>query len=454
MVRASPVGSSRGGACDVHRCRGRRRRTAPAAAPRRSPAPPAAARRVRPPGPAAPLPVGEYQFQRAVRGHRDGARAVQVRQRLRGRQGGRHGGEHGVAGLRPGPGEGGLGQDLRPQRVGLGLTQVHAVQAGRTPRQDQRPHHADRLPGAQRQVRHPVAHQLPGQVGQRRPGEDHQVRDAAVVARPDLGRGALDGPGGPLLPRRPQVGKHQPGGREVGGLGGLRVGAADVPDAGGGQEAGHAGAGPARAVHPHVTGPPPGQGARPAVPVRVGQRRGGQFGGQPGAQLLGERGVHPGREVVEHARRGQHREHPVGRRGRHAVACAAAITLSRSRLPSSRLSTAAVWPSPATATARRGSTPNCSVSRSRHTGSSPAFNAGLMPACCHRPVTFRPRRARSRSYRPFRSGTEASTRVVISAASGSAGTRSAAVATSSPHSPAPAASPISTPNLRSPCGVS
>ncbi len=274
---------------------------------------------MRRPGPAAPLPVGQDQFQRAVRGHRDGARAVEVRQRLRGRQGGRHGGEHGVAGLRPGAGEGGLGQDLRPLRVGVGLAQVHAVQAGRTPRPHQRSHHADRLPGPQRQVRHPVPHQLPGQVRQRQPGEDHQIRDGAVVARPDLGRGALDGAGGALLPRRPQVGQHQPGGREVGGLGGLRVGAADVPDAGGGQEAGHARAGPARAVHPDVGGPPPGQRARPAVPVRVGQRRGGQLGGQPGPQLLGERGVHPGREVVEDARRGQHPEHPVGRRGRHAV---------------------------------------------------------------------------------------------------------------------------------------
>ena len=62
-------------------------------------------------------------------------------------------------------------------------------------------------------------------------------------------------------------------------------------------------------------------------------------------------------------------------------ACAAAITPSRSRLPSSRLSTAAVWPRPPTATARRGSTPNCSVSRSRHTGSNPAFRTGLMVTC-------------------------------------------------------------------------
>ena len=169
-------------------------------------------------------------------------------------------------------------------------------------------------------MRHPVAHQLPGQVGQRRPGQDHQVRNGAIVARPDLGRGALDGAGRPLLPRLAEVGQHKPGGREVGGLGGFRVGAADVPDAGGGQEAGHARAGPACPVHPDVGGPPPGQRARPAVPVRVGQRRGGQLGGQPGAQLLGQRGVHAGRKVVEHARRGQHREHPRRRRRRHAVA--------------------------------------------------------------------------------------------------------------------------------------
>jgi hypothetical protein len=54
----------------------------------------------------------------------------------------------------------------------------------------------------------------------------------------------------------------------------------------------------------------------------------------------------------------------------------------------------------------------------------------------------------------LRTGTEASARVVISAASGSAGTTRGAVATSSPHSRAPAASPISTPILRAPCFVS
>ena len=44
--------------------------------------------------------------------------------------------------------------------------------------------------------------------------------------------------------------------------------------------------------------------------------------------------------------------------------------------------------------------------------------------------------------------------VVMRAASGRAGTPAAAVATSSPHRLAPAASPISTPNRRRPCGVS
>ena len=242
---------------------------------------------MREPGPAAPLPVGQHHLQRAVRGHRNGLRAVDVRQRLRGGQGGRHGGEHGVAGLRPGPGEGGLGQDLRPQRIGLGLVQVDAVQAGRTPRPHQWPHDADRLPGPQRQVRHPVAHQLPGQAGQRQPSEDHQVRDGAVVAGPDLGRGPLNGAGRARLPRLAEIGQDQPGRCEVGGFGRLRVGAGDVPDAGGGQEAGHARAGPARPVHPDVGGPPAGQRARPAVPVPVGQRRGGQLRGQPGPQLPG-----------------------------------------------------------------------------------------------------------------------------------------------------------------------
>ena len=51
-------------------------------------------------------------------------------------------------------------------------------------------------------------------------------------------------------------------------------------------------------------------------------------------------------------------------------------------------------------------------------------------------------------------GPVAATMVVISAASGRAGTPSAAVATNSPHRLAPATSPIRTPNRRSPCGVS
>jgi hypothetical protein len=275
---------------------------------------------MRPPGPAAPLPVGQDQLERAVRGHRHGAWPVEVGQRLRGGQGRGHGGEHGVAGLRPGPGEGGLGQDLRPERVGLGLAQVHAVQARRLPRPHQRSYHPDRLTGAQRQVRHPVPDQLTGQPGQRHPGKDHQVRHGAVVARPHLGRGPRDGPGRPFLPGEAQVGQDQPGRREVGGLGRRRVGAADMADAGGGQEAGHARAGPARAVHPDVGGPPPGQHPCPAVPVPVGQRGGSQLRRQPGAQRRGQRGVRPGREVVEYPRRGQHREHPLGRRGRHAVA--------------------------------------------------------------------------------------------------------------------------------------
>jgi hypothetical protein len=274
---------------------------------------------VRAPGPAAPLPVRQDQLERAVRGHRHAIRPVQKRQRLRGGQRRGHGGEHGVAGRRPGPGEGGLGQDLGPQRVGVSLAQVHAMQAGRTSRPYQRSHHADRLPGPQRQVRHPVADQLAGQPGQRQPGQDHQIRYGAVVHGKNLRGAARDGPGRPLLPRRPEVGQDQPGRRQVSRRGRRRVSTADVTDPGSGQETRHARPGPPRAVHADVGAPPPRQRARPAVPVRVSQRRGRHLRRQPGPELRRQRAVQTAGEVVEHSRRGQHREHPPGRRGRHAV---------------------------------------------------------------------------------------------------------------------------------------
>ncbi|MGD0702469.1 MAG: hypothetical protein ABSA02_21625 [Trebonia sp.] len=53
-------------------------------------------------------------------------------------------------------------------------------------------------------------------------------------------------------------------------------------------------------------------------------------------------------------------------------------TSSVSRDPSSRLTIAAALPSPVSARARRGSTPICSVSRSRQSGRSPALSAGLI----------------------------------------------------------------------------
>ena len=161
--------------------------------------------------------------------------------------------------------------------------------------------------------------------------------------------------------------------------------------------------------------------------------------------------MHPDREVVEHARRGQHREHPVGRRRRHAV-----------RLRGGDHTLAAAAP---VEQAEHGR----GLAESGHRDRPPRIHAELER------VTVPPHRQQPRlqcwshagmlspppdipptqaPYPASRTGTEASTRVVISAASGSAGTLSGAVATSSPHSPAPAASPISTPNLRGPCGVS
>src|SRR5690348_4085063 len=59
-----------------------------------------------------------------------------------------------------------------------------------------------------------------------------------------------------------------------------------------------------------------------------------------------------------------------------------------------------------------------------------------------------------RSASPLVRGTAASTSAVITAACGSAGTARGTVATSTPHSRAPVASPISTPNLRPLCFLS
>jgi len=56
---------------------------------------------------------------------------------------------------------------------------------------------------------------------------------------------------------------------------------------------------------------------------------------------------------------------------------AAWMTCARSRLPSRRVITRATPAMPVSATARRESIPICSVLRSRHTGSSPGFSAGL-----------------------------------------------------------------------------
>jgi hypothetical protein len=64
--------------------------------------------------------------------------------------------------------------------------------------------------------------------------------------------------------------------------------------------------------------------------------------------------------------------------GRMPYVSAVATTSAVSRDPSSRLTTAAALPSPLNARARRGSTPIWSVSLSRHSGRSPAFNAGLI----------------------------------------------------------------------------
>jgi hypothetical protein len=50
------------------------------------------------------------------------------------------------------------------------------------------------------------------------------------------------------------------------------------------------------------------------------------------------------------------------------------------RDPSSSDTIAAALPSPVSAAARRGSTPIWSVPRSRQSGRSPAFSAGLMPS--------------------------------------------------------------------------
>ena len=86
--------------------------------------------RVRRPGPAAPLPSGEDEFQRSV-GHRAGLiRPVSKGQRLGGGLSGHGRGQGGVAGGRIGLPAGQLGQDQRPGRVAIGPGQIQAAQAG------------------------------------------------------------------------------------------------------------------------------------------------------------------------------------------------------------------------------------------------------------------------------------------------------------------------------------
>ena len=117
------------------------------------------------PGPAAPLPPWENEFQRAV-GYRVRSRgAIHERECLGGGLSCHRDGEWRVAGERNRLAAGQLSQDERPGRIPVGPMQVKAAQAGGAPGHYERTHDADRLARRRNQMRRPVAHQRGRQLG-------------------------------------------------------------------------------------------------------------------------------------------------------------------------------------------------------------------------------------------------------------------------------------------------
>jgi hypothetical protein len=268
---------------------------------------------VRRPGAALPLPVREDQLKRRVSGGW-AAGPVEVHERLRRRQGGRRGGEHGIAGLgRGGRVAGaGLGEDPGPGGIAVRLAQVHAAHARRAAGQHERADHADRLVRAHHQVRHPVPGQRGGQQRVRPAGEHHEVRLAAgIVHGAHLGRDPVDGTGDARGPACPGIVHPDARRRDVRGLRRPVVRAAHPRHPGRREERRDAGADPARAVHPHVSRPPPGQHRRAAVGVPVCEGGARHLRAGPPAQVVGQRRAQVGGKVVEQARRGQQPDHAV-----------------------------------------------------------------------------------------------------------------------------------------------
>jgi hypothetical protein len=263
-----------------------------------------------------PLPLGQHQLERPVGGRRL-SRPVDQHERLGGGEGGGRRRQHGVARLRNrerAAGAAGLRQDARPGRIPRRLAEVEAAHAGPLSRPDERPDHPDRLVRVRHQVRHPVPHQVVENDRVRPAGEHGQVgQPTAVVGGSHLARDPVDGAGDRSRLPRAHVGQAGPGRGDVGRGRRAGVHAAHPRDAGRRQERRDAGPDPARAVDPGERGPAAGEHRRPAVAVPVGQRGAGKLGGDPLAQVAGERGPQARREVVEHAGRGQQAEDLVHR---------------------------------------------------------------------------------------------------------------------------------------------
>jgi len=231
-----------------------------------------------------PLPVGQHHLERPV----DGgglAGSIDERQRLPRREsrGRRH--EHGVAGLRHGGRAAcatGLGEDDRPCRVPRRPAQVKAAHAGRTPGQDERPDHTDRLVPGGHQVRHAAAHEL-GEDNRVGPAREHRQvgHPAAVVGGPHVRRHAADGPGDSGGLARPDVGGAEAGRRGVRRARYPRRQAAHPGDPRRGEQRGDARAHATRAVHANERRAAAREHGRAPVAVAIGERGTGQLGGKP-----------------------------------------------------------------------------------------------------------------------------------------------------------------------------
>ena len=212
-------------------------------------------------------------------------------------------------------GAAGLGEDPRPGRIAGRLAQVHAADAGRAPghapavrpRRSPRPRCTTRCGTRSRMS-------AASSTGSGRPvitARSGSRRASFAVRTSGATRCTARATPAALL--APTSAAPRPAGVTSAASAVAGVQAAHPGDPGRGEERRDAGTHPAGAVDPGERRPPPGQHRRAAVAVPVGQRGARQLGADSRAQVLGEGGAQAGREVVEHARRGQQLDHPVHR---------------------------------------------------------------------------------------------------------------------------------------------